>query len=103
MVVLSYKRFDGGLNQAEISHIRANQEANQYNELDQMETLELNIRRFYETLNADRLKQKSTELGVATAETPNATDPTRFPTTIHQDRSRGRQRPAPWHTSAHDR
>ena len=39
----------------------------------------------------------------ATAETPNATDPTRLPTTIHQDRSRGRQRPAPWHTSAHDR
>ena len=72
MVVLSYKMFDGGLNQAEISHIRANQEANQYNELDQMETLELNIRRFYETLNADRLKQKSTELGVATAEKVNA-------------------------------
>jgi len=71
MVVLSYKMFDGGLNQAEISHIRASQEANDYNELDQMETLELNIRRFYETLNADRLKQKSTELGVATAEKVN--------------------------------
>ena len=72
MVVLSYKMFDGGLNQAEISHIHASQEANDYNELDQMETLELNVRRFYETLNADRLKQKSTELGVATAEKVNS-------------------------------
>lgn len=72
MVMLSYKIFDGGLQSAQLDRIRASQNENDYSELDQIETLELNIRRFYETLAADRAKQASAERGVATANKVNS-------------------------------
>ena len=72
MVVLSYKLFDGGMQDAQLAQIRASQNENRFNELDQIETLELNIRRFYETVAADRAKSAAAERGVATAEKVNA-------------------------------
>lgn len=72
MVVLSYKLFDGGMQDTQLAQIRASQNENRFNELDQIETLELNIRRFYETIAADRAKSAAAERGVATAEKVNA-------------------------------
>ena len=72
MIMMSYKILDGGLHSAQLDRIRASQNENDYSELDQIETLELNIRRFYETLAADRAKRESAERGVATANKVNA-------------------------------
>lgn len=71
MFVVNYKIFDGGLQESLLGHIRASQEENRFSELDQMESLELNIRRFYETIAADRIKREAAQRGVVTAEKVN--------------------------------
>ena len=71
MFVINYKIFDGGLQESLLGHIRASQEENRFTELDQMETLELNIRRFYETIEADKIKREAAQRGVITAEKVN--------------------------------
>ena len=72
MVVVSYKMFDGGAGNASVEHILADQNENRFNELDQMETLELNLRRFYEQIAADGAKHASYVRGVQTAEKVNS-------------------------------
>ena len=71
MFVINYKIFDGGLQESLLGHIRASQEENRFTELDQMETLELTIRRFYETIEADKIKREAAQRGVITAEKVN--------------------------------
>ena len=67
MFVMDYKIFDGGAQDAQRSRLVASQSENRFNELDQAETLELNIRRFYETIAADKIKLQVSQLGVQTA------------------------------------
>ena len=71
MFVMDYKIFDGGAKDAQRSRLVASQSENRFNELDQAETLELNIRRFYETIAADKIKRQVSQLGVETANKVN--------------------------------
>lgn len=71
MVMVSYKLFDGGTSRAQEDHIRATQQANQFKVLDEDETIELNLRRFYQSLTANRAKRAAALSGVSTAENVN--------------------------------
>lgn len=71
MLMVSYKLFDGGTAKAQEDHIRATQQANQFKVLDEEETIELNLRRFYQSLTANRAKRAAALSGVSTAENVN--------------------------------
>lgn len=71
MLSVSYKLLDGGLLRAQAERILANQQANEFKSLDEAETIELNLRRFYQSLAANRLKRASALRGIHTAESAN--------------------------------
>ncbi len=71
MLMVTYKLFDGGTAKAQEDHIRATQQANQFKALDEEETIELNLRRFYQSLSANRAKRAAALSGVSTAENVN--------------------------------
>ena len=72
MVMLSYKLMDGGMLSAQTDRIRANQRANEFKILDEQETVELNLRRFYQALTANRAKRDAAARGITTANSVNA-------------------------------
>ena len=71
MVMFTYKLYDGGMGKAQIDHIRATQQANEFKQLDEQETVELNLRRFYQSLSANRAKRAAAASGVSTADNVN--------------------------------
>jgi adhesin transport system outer membrane protein len=71
MMTVSYKLMDGGLLKAQADRIVANQKANEFKALDEQETIELNLRRFFQTLSANRLKRSAALRGISTAESVN--------------------------------
>jgi adhesin transport system outer membrane protein len=71
MVMLSYKLFDGGILSAQADRIREDKKANDFRTLDEKEGIELNLRRFYQALTANRIKERSAIQGIATAEKAN--------------------------------
>ena len=66
MLMVSYKLMDGGLLKAQTERILANQRTNEFKTLDEEETIELNLRRFYQSLSANRAKRAAAANGVAT-------------------------------------
>ncbi len=57
LATLSFKLYDGGMLEAQTDRVRANVEANGFNLLDERETVELNLRRFYLTVASSRAKR----------------------------------------------
>jgi len=71
MVMVSYKLFDGGIMAAQVDRIREDKKANDFRTLDEKEGIELNLRRFYQALSANRIKETSAIQGIATAQKAN--------------------------------
>lgn len=71
MVSVSFKLYDGGLLDAQKDRIRANQEANAFRSLDERETVELNLKRFYLTISSSRTKREAAIVGLSTAANVN--------------------------------
>jgi outer membrane protein TolC len=67
MLTISYKLMDGGLLKSQVDRIQANQKANDFRQLDEKETIELNLRRFYQSMSAGRILHADAVKGVATA------------------------------------
>ena len=72
MLMLSYKLLDGGILAAQADRIREDKKANDFRTLDEKEGIELNLKRFYQALTANRIKERSAIQGTATAEKANA-------------------------------
>lgn len=68
MATLSFKLYDGGLLEAQADRVRANAEANAFKTLDERETVELNLRRFYLTVASSRTKRAAAAQGLSTAQ-----------------------------------
>jgi adhesin transport system outer membrane protein len=68
MVMLSYKLLDGGVMAAQADRIREDRKANDFRTLDEREGIELNLKRFYQALSANRIKEQSALQGTATSQ-----------------------------------
>jgi outer membrane protein, adhesin transport system len=71
MLMVSYKLLDGGILAAQADRIREDRKANDFRTLDEKEGIELNLRRFYQALTANRFKEQSAIQGTATAQKAN--------------------------------
>ena len=71
MLMLSYKLMDGGMLSAQAEHVLASRQANDFRMLDEHETIELNLRRFYQALTANRAKRDAAARGLSTAKSVN--------------------------------
>ena len=72
MVMVSYKLLDGGIMASQVDRIREDKKANDFRTLDEKESIELNLRRLYQALSANRTKEASAIQGIATAQRANA-------------------------------
>jgi adhesin transport system outer membrane protein len=71
MVMVSYKLLDGGIISAQSDRIREDRKANDFKTLDERESIELNLRRFYQSMSANRVKELSAIQGITTAKKAN--------------------------------
>ncbi|BAM87450.1 putative outer membrane efflux protein [Bradyrhizobium oligotrophicum S58] len=71
MVMVSYKLFDGGIMASQVDRIREDKRANDFRALDEKESIELNLRRLYQSLSSNRIKETSAIQGIATAQKAN--------------------------------
>jgi outer membrane protein, adhesin transport system len=67
MLMMSYKLLDGGVMSAQEDRIREDRAANDFRTLDERESIELNLRRFYQALAANRTKEAAAIQGTGTA------------------------------------
>lgn len=72
MLMLSYKLLDGGTMSAQADRIREDKRANDFKTLDEKETIELNLRRFYQALTSNKIKESAALQGTATAQKANS-------------------------------
>jgi adhesin transport system outer membrane protein len=72
MLMVSYKLLDGGIQAAQADRIREDRKANDFRLLDEKEGIELNLRRFYQALSANRIKENAAIQGTATAQKANS-------------------------------
>jgi adhesin transport system outer membrane protein len=72
MLMVSYKLLDGGTMSAQADRIREDKRANDFKTLDERETIELNLRRFYQALASNRIKEGAALQGTATAQKANS-------------------------------
>jgi adhesin transport system outer membrane protein len=68
MLMVSYKLLDGGVMSAQADRIREDRKANDFKTLDERESIELNLRRFYQALSANRTKESAAIQGTSTAQ-----------------------------------
>jgi adhesin transport system outer membrane protein len=68
MLMVSYKLLDGGVMAAQTDRIREDRKANDFRTLDERESIELNLRRFYQALSANRTKESAALQGTSTAQ-----------------------------------
>jgi outer membrane protein, adhesin transport system len=68
MLMVSYKLLDGGVMSAQEDRIREDRKANDFRILDERESIELNLRRFYQALSANRIKESAAIQGTGTAQ-----------------------------------
>jgi outer membrane protein, adhesin transport system len=68
MLMVSYKLLDGGVMAAQTDRIREDRKANDFRTLDERESIELNLRRFYQALAANRTKESAAIQGTSTAQ-----------------------------------
>jgi outer membrane protein TolC len=67
MLTVSYKLMDGGMLRSQVDRVIANRKANDFRQLDEKETIELNLRRFYQSMAAGRIRHADAVKGVAMA------------------------------------
>jgi outer membrane protein, adhesin transport system len=72
MLMVSYKLLDGGTMAAQSDRIREDKRANDFRTLDERESIELNLKRFYQALSANRIKETAAIQGISTAEKANS-------------------------------
>ncbi len=72
MLMVSYKLLDGGIMSAQADRIREDKRANDFKTLDERETIELNLRRFYQALTSNKIKESAALQGTATAQNANS-------------------------------
>lgn len=72
MLMVSYKLLDGGTMSAQADRIREDKRANDFKTLDERETIELNLRRFYQALVSNKIKENAAIQGTATAQKANS-------------------------------
>jgi outer membrane protein, adhesin transport system len=72
MLMVSYKLLDGGIMSSESDRIVEDRKANDFKTLDEKESIELNLRRFYQALSANRIKETAAIQGTATAQKANS-------------------------------
>jgi adhesin transport system outer membrane protein len=68
MLMVSYKLLDGGVIASQADRIREDRKANDFKTLDERESIELNLRRFYQALSANRIKESAAIQGTSTAQ-----------------------------------
>jgi outer membrane protein, adhesin transport system len=68
MVMASYKLMDGGIMAAQTDRIREDKKANEFRTVDERESIELNLKRFYQALSANRAKESAAVQGISTAQ-----------------------------------
>jgi outer membrane protein TolC len=68
MLMVSYKLLDGGVISSQADRIREDRKANDFKTLDERESIELNLRRFYQALSANRIKEHAAIQGTSTAQ-----------------------------------
>lgn len=68
MLMVSYKLLDGGVIAAQADRIREDKKANDFRTLDEKESIELNLRRFYQALSANRTKETAASQGISIAQ-----------------------------------
>lgn len=68
MLMVSYKLLDGGVIAAQADRIREDKKANEFRTLDEKESIELNLRRFYQALSANRTKETAASQGISIAQ-----------------------------------
>jgi len=56
---------------SQVDRIREDKRANDFRTLDEKESIELNLRRFYQSLSSNRIKETSAIQGIATAQKAN--------------------------------
>jgi adhesin transport system outer membrane protein len=71
MLMVSYKLLDGGIMASQADRIVEDRKANDFKTLDEKESIELNLRRFYQALSANRTKETAAIQGTATAQKAN--------------------------------
>jgi adhesin transport system outer membrane protein len=71
MLMVSYKLLDGGIMASQSDRIVEDRKANDFKTLDEKESIELNLRRFYQALSANRTKETAAIQGTATAQKAN--------------------------------
>ena len=59
---------DGGVIAAQADRIREDKKANDFRRLDEKESIELNLRRFYQALSANRTKETAASQGISIAQ-----------------------------------
>ena len=72
MLMVSYKLLDGGTQSAQADRIREDRTANDFRTLDERESIELNLKRLYQALSANRIKETAAIEGMATAKKANS-------------------------------
>jgi adhesin transport system outer membrane protein len=72
MLMVSYKLLDGGTMAAQADRIREDRTANDFRTIDERESIELNLRRLYQALSANRIKENAAVEGMATARKANS-------------------------------
>jgi outer membrane protein, adhesin transport system len=68
MLMASYKLLDGGVMSAQTDRIREDKKANEFRTVDERESIELNLKRFYQALSANRTKESAAVQGISTAQ-----------------------------------
>jgi adhesin transport system outer membrane protein len=68
MLMASYKLTDGGVLSAQTERIREDRRANEFRTVDERESIELNLKRFYQALSANRTKESAAVQGISTAQ-----------------------------------
>jgi adhesin transport system outer membrane protein len=72
MLMVSYKLLDGGVMSAQADRINEDKKANGFRAVDERESIELNLKRYYQALSANHIKETAAVQGVSAAEKANS-------------------------------
>jgi adhesin transport system outer membrane protein len=67
MLMVSYKLLDGGVMASQADRILEDKKVNEFRAVDEKESIELNLKRFYQALSANRTKEDAAIRGTSTA------------------------------------
>jgi outer membrane protein, adhesin transport system len=72
MLMVSYKLLDGGVMASQADRILEDKKVNEFRAVDEKESIELNLKRFYQALSANRTKEDAAIQGTSTAQKANS-------------------------------